>query len=143
MRLDKKKIKKFQKISVWILFLCVMILMFLIGAAFGDGEEDAFSELMLSLVIPAAIVALVDLIAMFAVQLIVEVKVKGLAATLRGMARDFLLCFGIAEAAGFAISLWRKEAIGIGVFKRVSGIALAAYVGSYLGRFCTLKISDE
>ena len=52
MRLDKKKIKKFQKISVWILFLCVMILMFLIGAAFGDGEEDAFSELMLSLVIP-------------------------------------------------------------------------------------------
>ena len=98
MRLDKKKIKKFQKISVWILFLCVMILMFLIGAAFGDGEEDAFSELMLSLVIPAAIVALVDLIAMFAVQLIVEVKVKGLAATLRGMARDFLLCFGIAVA---------------------------------------------
>ena len=76
MTLDKRKIKKFQKLSMWILFLCVMAWIFAVSAL-RDAEKDLFLGTSLIFFVVSFIIVVLDMLAMFVIQMIIETKLKG------------------------------------------------------------------
>lgn len=141
MKLDKRKIKKFQKISIWILFLCVMTWI-LFAADFISPKEDSFSGPVQIVLAVSFVIAVLDMLAMFVIQILIETKLKGWKAVVGGLVKNFLIYLGAGTILIIGLTIFRRETFHIGLLRRILGFALIAGVGCYLGRFWTLKISD-
>ena len=142
MTLDKRKIKKFQKLSMWILFLCVMAWIFAVSAL-RDAEKDLFLGTSLIFFVVSFIIVVVDMLAMFVIQMIIETKIKGFKAAVWSLMKDFLIYFCVGVLVIVGLTFFRNETFHIGLLWRILRFGLIAGVGYYMGRFWTLKISDD
>ena len=141
MKIDKRKIKKFQKISMWILFLCIMVWISMISVLLRP-EDDPLSGLALILLGGTFVIAVLDMLAMFLVQFTVESKIKGWKTALRSIVINFLIYLGVGALLVAGLTFFRGETFQLGLLRKIFGFAVIAGAGSYMGRFWTLKISE-
>ena len=141
MTLNKRKIKKFQKMSMWILFLCVMTWTFA-ASALGGSWGELFSGTSLILFAVTFVIAVLDLLAMFVIQILIETKIKGLKTAIWSLVKYFLIYLAVGALVMIGLTFFRKETFHIGLLLRILEFGLIAGVGCYTGRFWTIKISD-
>lgn len=87
-------------------------------------------------------IAVLDMLAMFALQIIIETKIKGLKTAIWSLVKNFLIFLGVGALVIIGLTLFQKETFHIGLLLKILEFGLGAGVGSYMGRFWTLKISD-
>ncbi len=141
MTLDKRKIKKFQKMSMWILFLCVMAWAFA-ASVLGGSWGDLFSGTSLIFFAVTFVIAVLDMLAMFVIQILIETKIKGLKTAIWSLVKNFLIYLVVGALVMIGLAFFRKETFHIGLLLRILEFGLIAGIGCYMGRFWTLKISD-
>ena len=141
MTLDKRKIKKFQKMSMWILFLCVMAWAFA-ASVLGGSWGDLFSGTSLIFFAVSFMIAVLDMLAMFVIQILIETKIKGLKTAIWSLVKNFLIYLVVGALVIIGLTFFRKETFHIGLLLRILEFGLIAGIGCYTGRFWTLKISD-
>ncbi len=142
MTLNKRKIKKFQKVSMWILFLCAMGWLFF-ASALSSSEEELLSGPALICLAGSFILAVLDMLAMLVLQILIETRIKGWKSTVWGLVKNVLIYLGIGTILIAGLTIFRKETFQIGLLYKILGFALIAGIGCYMGRFWTLKISDS
>ena len=141
MAINKRKIKKFQKISMWILFLCAMVWLFFVSDM--ARPDELFSGVSLIVLAASFIVAVLDMLAMFVIQIIIETKIKGLKMALLSLMKNFLTYLGVGAVLIDGLTIYQQESFQIGLLRKVLAFGLIAGAGCYMGRFWTLKISDD
>lgn len=141
MKMDKRKIKKFQKISMWILFLCIMIWISMLSVLL-QPKDDPLSGPALILLGGALVIAVLDMLAMMILQFLIEAKVNGWKTAVWSLVKIFLIYLAVGTFLIVGLTLFRGETFRIGLLRRIFEFALIAGVGNNVGQFWRIKISD-
>ena len=137
---DKRSLKKLQIRTAWILFLCVMFWLLLAGI-WGQWEKARFGVTCLFAV--SCIVAGLDILAALILQISLTLRVKGIQAALRIFIKDFLISLATAALIVFVLSFGKKMELGTALFDSMLPYSIFVFIGSYLGKFWSIKLPKE
>lgn len=140
---DKRKIKKFQKLSAWILFVSMMGFLFIAAALSWLDEEGTLSGIIWILFFLLLLVAVLDMFSVFFVQVILDIREKGIKEIFLDWLKSLFVCLMVGIVVVMGHALWKKTGFHIKMVKDILRFLVIAWLGNYVGGFWSRKLLEE
>lgn len=140
---DNRKMKRIQKITVFTLFGCVMILLLFVSLSYWNHENTVFTDVARVLSVISGAIALIDMAAVFILNLVIDICESNFKQAVKKWAKDFLS--GVI-AGGIIVLVFgdnKGTLFHIGMLKRVLEYGVVLWIGSSLGKFWSRKFTKE
>lgn len=140
---DKRKLKKLQKITGWVLFISMMGFLLMAAALCWLDEDGMLSNVAGILFFLLLLVAILDMAVIFCAQVYLDIREKGWKGTVFEWIKIAVVCLGIGIVIVVGYAIWKRTGFHAGMMKDVLRFLAVAWCGSYGGAFWSRKLPEE